>query len=102
MPVFIAALLGGLIQAAGTLVGRVLLSLGLGLVVFSGLDTGLDWFRDQAFARLDAGAAALPALGSFLGVLQVGSCINIIASALAARMLVRGLSSGLVKRWVTK
>ena len=38
MPVFIAALIGGLVSAAGSLVGRVLVSLGIGYVVFSGLD----------------------------------------------------------------
>ena len=48
MPIFIAALLGGLIQAAGTLVGRVLLSLGFGYVSYTALDSSLSWIKSSA------------------------------------------------------
>ncbi|WP_439462631.1 DUF2523 family protein [Roseateles sp. NT4] len=41
MPLFLGALIGALISAAGTLVGRVLLSLGIGYASYSGIDAGL-------------------------------------------------------------
>ena len=36
MPAFIAALLGGLITVVGTMAGRVLVSLGIGVVTYVG------------------------------------------------------------------
>jgi hypothetical protein len=45
MPFWIATILGGLVQIAGHLVGRVLISLGLGYVTFTGVGEG---FRDVA------------------------------------------------------
>ncbi|MGM9480323.1 DUF2523 family protein [Roseateles sp. NT4] len=41
VPLFLGALIGALISAAGTLVGRVLLSLGIGYASYSGIDAGL-------------------------------------------------------------
>jgi hypothetical protein len=99
MPIFIAALLGGLIQAAGTLVGRVLLSLGFGLVVYSGIDTGIDWIGAQlSSAATGLGAQAMATMGA----LRVGVICNILLSALSARLLLNGLTGGSIKRWVVK
>ena len=39
MPLFIAAFLGALSSVAGSLVGRVLISLGLGYATFTGINT---------------------------------------------------------------
>ena len=99
MPVFIAALLGGLIEAAGTLVGRVLLSLGIGYVSYTALDTGFEAIKTQvssAFGGLAAQSLAV------LSAAQVGSAIAIVFSAIAARMVLDGITGGTLKRMVTK
>lgn len=99
MPVFIAALLGGLVQAAGTLVGRVLISLGIGYVTYNGLDTSLTWVRLQVAAS----AGGLPAQAlAVLGALRAGSGLSVVLSALAARLVLSGLTSGSIKRMVLK
>lgn len=99
MPVFIAALLGGLVQAAGSLVGRVLIALGISFVAYAGVDTLLAWVQQQFFANI----AGMPLLmRQVLGLLKVDVCANILFSAWAARMTLAGLSSGVVKRMVTK
>lgn len=97
MPFWLAALLGGLLQITGSLVGRVLVSLGFSLVVFSGVDTSIEWARDFLLARVSGLPANAVAVAS---AMKLGVCISILSSALAARLLLSGLSSGTVKRWV--
>lgn len=102
MPVFIAALIGGLVQAAGSLVGRVLISLGVGFVVYQGVDVALTTFKTEVFASLAQGVSALPMIDRFMGVFQVGTCFNIIFSALSARLVLSGLTGGAIKRMIFK
>jgi hypothetical protein len=95
---WIAALLGALVQAAGTLVGKVLVSLGIGYVVYSGVDTSIGWAKDYALANIQS----LPtAMVQVLGVLQVGRIISILTSALVVRVTLAGLTGG-VKKMVMK
>lgn len=99
MPLWIAALIGGLVQAAGTLAGRVLISLGFGFVAFSGVDAGILWARDSLLASL----TGLPAVAvQVAATLKVGVCISILTSALTARLLLSGLTSGTITRMVAK
>lgn len=99
MPLFIAALLGGLVQAAGTLVGKVLISLGIGYVAYQGLDTSLTWLSTQ----ISASAGALPAQAiAVLSALKVGSGVSVLISALSARLVLNGMTSGTIKKMVQK
>lgn len=99
MPVFIAALLGGLVQAAGTLVGRVLLSLGIGFATFQGIDTTMAWGKSMFLSNL----AGLPAVGVQLaGYMKVGVCVSMLMSALVVRLTIQGLSGGTLKKMVQK
>lgn len=102
MNLFIAALLGGLVQAAGTLVGRVLISLGVGFVVFTGVDASITAIKGQALASLNSATSFGPQIAAFIGVLQVGTCINIVFSAWSARLVLAGLTGGTLKRMVLK
>lgn len=99
MQIFIAALIGALVQAAGSLVGRVLLSLGIGYAAYSGIDTSIAWARDFAVAKISASHAQTVAAA---GALKVGTCISIITSALVAKMTLAGLTSGTLKRFTVK
>jgi hypothetical protein len=100
MPLFVAALLGGLINIAATLAGRVLLSLGFAAVTYTGLSASLTWLRTEALTNLQL---LPPEVIAMLGYMKIGVAMSIIASALSARMLLDGLSAGgaiskLVKR----
>lgn len=99
MPLFIAALLGALVQGAGTLVGRVLISLGIGYVAYSGLDTLIEASKSAFFSNVAGQGSVVVQLA---GVLQVGTCVNIIASAYLARLVVAGLTNGKLTSMVTK
>lgn len=99
MPAFIAALLGGLINIVGTMVGRVLVSLGLSVVTVTGMSAGLGWAKAnalQAFGRVD------PQIVGMLSALGVGNFISIVCSALVARLALAALGSDTVKQWVKK
>lgn len=99
MPLFIAALLGALASAAGHLVGRVLIALGIGFVSYQGIDTALAFVKTQMLAQVSGLPASMLAL---LGVMKIGIVMSILLSALTARMTLNGLQSGAVKKMVQK
>lgn len=99
MPVILAALIGGLVSAAGSFVGRAMIAIGVGIVVYQGVDVALETFKTMIFTNL----AALP--GGVLGMIntmKIGVGLNIIFSALAARLVLNGLTGGAIKRFVLK
>nr|WP_316644047.1 DUF2523 domain-containing protein [uncultured Roseateles sp.] len=99
MPLFIAALLGGLVSAAGTLVGKVLISLGIGYVVYTGVDFSLEWIK----LMINASFAGLPPQTmQIMSTLKLGSFAAVLFSALAARLVLDGLTGGSIKRMVQK
>lgn len=102
MNLFLSALFGGLVQVAGSLVGRVLLSLGISYLVYTGVDAALSGMKQQAFAALSSATSFAPQLSAFVGVLQIGTCLNIIFSAWAARLALAGMTSGTIKKMVVK
>lgn len=99
MPVFVAAIGGMLINLVGTLAGRVLIALGIGVVTYTGLSTSLDWLKAQALAAFSGMPAEAVQLAAFL---EVGTCISIVTSAIAARAIINGISGDSFKRWVLK
>lgn len=91
MPIWVASLMGGLVQVAGTLVGRVLLALGVSFLSYQGIDTSLTWLSSQIASAF----AGLPAqVVSVLSAAGVGSALGIVMSALAARLVLDSLTSG--------
>lgn len=97
MPFWLAAVLGGLVQITGSLVGRVMLSLGLGLAVFTGVDASITFARDQLVASIGGLPANAIAVAS---AMKLGVCVSILTSALAMRVLIEGMSGGTLKKWV--
>lgn len=88
----LGAILGGLIQKA-------VVSLGIGVVTYTGVSASLTFLKTQAVtAALGLG----PDVVGLLSVLKVGSCVSIIFSATVAKMTLNGLNSDTVKRWVKK
>jgi len=101
MPVIIAALIGGLISAAASMAGRILIALGIGVVVFNGVSLLVTEAKTRAFSYLDQ-AAGVGQIGQFMGILQIGTCLNILFSALMIRLVLHGLTGDSIKKWVTK
>lgn len=99
MPIFIAALLGGLAQAAGSIAGRVMLALGFGFVTYQGVGALLGWVQVTIFQNL---AGMPPTVLQLFGILQIGTAINILFSAMSARLILNGLTSDTFKRLVIK
>lgn len=98
LPAFVAAAGGMLLNIAGGLVGQVLLSLGVAVVTYVGVDTALSKLKGDAIAALSGLPAELVALLSYM---QVGVAISIITSAVAVRLGLSGMN-GVVKRFVKK
>jgi len=99
MPIFLAALLGGFISSAASIAGRVLISIGFGIVAYTGITVALDALKDQAMANLSAVPADIIGI---MGLLKVDVSLSIIFSAIATRLLIMGLTSGVIKRMILK
>lgn len=99
MPVFLASLLGGLIQIAGTLAGRVLIALGISVATYSGMSSTLTWLKTQAVSSI---AGLPPEVVGMLSTMKVGQCLSIVFSAIVARQVQQGLTGDTLKKWVLK
>lgn len=91
----VGSLIGGLMHALGTFVGRVLLGLGFGLVVYSGFDMLLDWARDEALAAVNGTTGNLLIV---LYALKVPAIINLWFSAWTASLAIMGMTGGTFQR----
>jgi hypothetical protein len=95
----INALWGALALILPSLVGRVLVAMGIGYVTFKGFDLTVGWLLTQ----IKGNFAGMPAeVISFLGWLWVDKAIGMIFSAYSAAMLVKLAASANVTKMVTK
>ena len=99
MQVFLAAFIGGLALAAGSIAGRVVLSLGFGFIAYAGISTALSGLKSLVLSNI---GAAPDIVFQILAVTKVGVSINMIFSAIAVRLVLNGLTSGVVTRFVAK
>ena len=100
MPAFVGWILGGLVSIAGMLVGRVLISLGMSLVIYYGMGLLFDALEASIWNAMTSMAGTSPRLMQMLGILQVGTCFNIVISAVGVKYGMRALSGDQVKQWV--
>ncbi len=99
MPLIVAAIGGMLINLVGTLVGRVLIALGISVITYSGLSITLDWMKSQALSAI----GGLPAdVIGMLAMMKVGVAISVVTSAILARQVLNGLTGDTMKKWVGK
>lgn len=95
----VMALLGGLATVAGSLVGRVLLALGIGFVTYQGVGTGIDWI----LAQIKTNMSAMPAeIVAFFAWLWVDKAISMVFSAYAAAAVIKMAGSDKITSMVTK
>jgi len=94
MPLLMS-LLGGLLTICGSMVGRVLLALGLSYVTYTGFDTSITWLLNQIKSNFTAMPAQIVA---FLAWLWVDKAIAMVFSAYSAAMVIKlGTSNKLTK-----
>lgn len=96
MPAFlIPAICGALVSICATLVGRVILALGMGLVTYTGLNLALDVFRTYFNNAMGSAGATLAGM---CGVLQLDVCFSIFVAAALAKLTIAGATGGTIKK----
>lgn len=99
MPVIIAMLIGALAEVAGSLVGRILLALGLQMTVYAGLDVIFDEITSYALSNL-TGFSGVTA--QIISLFRVDEVIAVLSGAITASMTVQGIKSGTLTKLVHK
>lgn len=95
MPTFIASIGGMLFNMVGSFAGQALISMGISVVTYMGVDTVLNKLKADTLAAF----SGLPAeLVSLLAYMKVGVAISIITSAVAVKLGLSGMN-GAVKRF---
>ena len=96
MPVIAGVIWGGLLNIVGTLVGRILLAIGLGVVSYVGFGSILDQITSVGRNSL---VGLPPELKQILGLLRIGEVFTMYSSAVSIKMMYQhGLSNGTIKR----
>lgn len=85
----IGLFIGFFAEALKSYVPRVLMALGLSYVTYQGFDV----FLSQLMALATNTGSLPPYAIGFLGLIKLGTCINIVLSAVAAKYAINGLSS---------
>jgi hypothetical protein len=91
--------IGALIQAAGYLVGKVLIALGVGVVTYTGVSATIGWLKTGAVNAL---LGLPPEMVGILSLMKVGTCISLVFSAVLIRLSLSGLTGDTMKKWVKK
>lgn len=99
MPIFIAAMWTAFLALLPTVVGRVLLALGIGYLSYRGINEAFTIARETLFQNLTGLSAVTLQLA---GVLQIGTAINILTSSYLAKLAVAGIINGVVTKMVFK
>lgn len=96
MPAFLLpAIAGALLSVAASLVGRILIALGIGLITYTGLNTALGYFSTTFTNAMGSSGATIAGL---CGVLQLDACLSIFTAAALAKLAIAGATSGTIKR----
>lgn len=99
MPAFlIPAIAGALLTVASSLVGRIIMALGMAAVTYTGVNAALSYFATR-FGDAVSGAGEVAGM---LGVLQLDVCFSIFTAAALAKLVIAGATSGTIKRLVLK
>ncbi len=92
MPYIAAMIIGLLAQAMGSLVGRVLLALGVAFITYKGLDVGLDLLKSTVVTNMQGiGGDAV----RFLAWMNIDRGIAMVFSAMAASLALRAAGGGI-------
>lgn len=87
MPAIFVAIFTFLSSALGPLVAKVLTSIGVGIVTYTGITLLLDQVKGQVIASIANGAY----YANLFGLAKVDVAVNIMLAAVAARAALSGL-----------
>ena len=94
-----AALIGGLLQVVGSFVGKALISAGIGVIAYKGMDVSVSWAKAHFFSA----AGSLPGAAlSVLGACQVDTSVEMLCSAILMRLVFKGMTAGVAKSFKLK
>lgn len=96
---FLPALGGFLLSMLGTFVGQALLSIGIGFAVYNGVDVGVGFVK-QNF--LNSVSVLPPQVVQLMAICKVGQCLNMVFSAVLARLAMNGMKNGVIKKMQVK
>ena len=85
------AVIGLLVQVVGTLAGKALIGLGIGYATYKGIDTFVIAGKAQFFSSI---TGLDPATVQTMGVLQIGTAVNMLCSAILTRLAIKGMTGG--------
>lgn len=101
MPAFLISfggwIMGGLIAIAPTIVGQILISLGVGVATYTGLSATIDFLKDGI---ISAATGLPPEILIILSLTKVGSSLSIVFSAMVIRMTLQAVTGSTFKRWI--
>lgn len=95
----VSAFAGALISIASSLVGRVLLALGMGFATYTGINATLTYITGQFASYIGSTGAMVAGLA---GVLKLDVGFAVLIAAVTARFLLDGISGGTFKKLVIK
>ena len=94
-----AALIGALLQVVGSFVGRALISAGIGVIAYKGMDTSVAWAKDHFFS---ATGGLPPQAVQALGIMEIDTCVEMVCSAILMRLIFKGMTAGVQKSFKLK
>ena len=101
MPAIIAWAMSALIAVVGTVVGRVIIALGIGYVEYKGFSILIDFVKDRVSSLMGAGSAGALML-SWMGFFRIDTMISIVFSAIGVKILLNGVTNGSLKSMIRK
>lgn len=97
-PLVIPALVGGLATAMGSMVGRVILALGVGFVSYTGIEVLVDGLQENIITSVKG----LPAqMVGMIGYMWIDKAVTVIFSAVSISISFK-LTDGALKQIVYK
>ncbi|WP_091455646.1 DUF2523 domain-containing protein [Giesbergeria anulus] len=100
MPWILSTLLGGLLQIASSLVGRVLIALGFGFVEYIGVSALVDSVKTQATSLINSVGAST--LADWAGFFRIDVHISIVISAIGVKLVLNSLTGDKVRKLIQK
>lgn len=99
MPVIISMFWGAFALILKSLVGRVLVALGISYLTYQGIDLLISSIQSQAFSLIHGLPSEFIGL---IGLTKVGEALSVLVSATTAKYTIQGLTNGSITKMVIK
>lgn len=94
-PLIISALVGGFAKGIIEGIIKSLLSIGIGFAVYQGIDVLMASISSHIFVNL---SSISPEIKGMLGLMKVDKCLNVLSSAFAVRLVLKGVTNGVSRK----